>query len=173
MAVSSWMTRKRNYSFSAQPFNPSLRPFQMEVMLCKKESVNLQCAEATAICQTGLITRSLNNSIKKSKRSLSYPRGTIEPDNSTVRAVSTTATAEHPAQQPCTQPGLPGEAAARVRAHCQFVVLAPNPCWAGTLKSVPLRVMTALGGLIKDQQILGMGGSQMELSGGGGLFWIS
>lgn len=76
--------KKRNYFFSAQPFNLSLRPFQMEVMLNVKrsrgslQSVNLQGAEATVICQTGLITWSLHNSIKKSKCSLSYASGTLQ-----------------------------------------------------------------------------------------------
>lgn len=129
-----------NYFFSAQPFNLSLGLFQMEVMLCRKEQGLSGVSEPsvfTAICQTGLITRSLNNSIQKSKSSLSYPSGTLQPGNSTDKAMSTTATAE----QPCTQLSLSEEAPARVRAHCQFVRLTPNPCWAVTLKSAPLRVV--------------------------------
>lgn len=61
--------------------------------------------------------------------------------NSTVKAMSTTATAEHAEEQPWTQPSLSKEAPARVMVRCQFVMLTPNPCWASTLKSVPLRVM--------------------------------
>lgn len=109
----------------------------------------------TGICQTGLITRSLNNSSTKSKHSLSCPSGALQPANSTVKAMSSTATAE----QPWTQLSLPEQAPARVRAHCQLVMLTPNPCWAGSLKSAPLRLMGTLRAFdsSRDQEILGLG----------------
>lgn len=79
--------------------------------LCRKEQGLSGASEPsvlTEICQTGLITRSLNNSIKKSKLSLSHPSGTLQPANSTLKAMSTTATAE----QPWTQLSLPEQAPA-------------------------------------------------------------